>query len=132
MRKNYDQFFEGFKLHFPSISCGTVKWEPKGKSSILVYLSDGTKVIYNHKLNCLRNVLEYEGTEDEWKREFSFKLVELMADKGLDQLSLSELSGISQVSISNYINGRSIPNGYKIEKIARALKCSVRDLIVFD
>ena len=55
----------------------------------------------------------------------------MMADKGCDQTYLSEISNISQQSISNYLNKKAIPNCYTASKLAKALGCTVSELIDF-
>lgn len=70
-------------------------------------------------------------TEDIWKREFASRLVMKMVEGGFDQSDLAKASGVSQQSISNYIHRKSIPNGHIIDKLARALRCQISDLIDF-
>jgi len=46
----------------------------------------------------------------------------------ISQEELSERTGISQVMISKYLNAKATPSFYRIEQIARVLKCSVSEL----
>lgn len=130
--KHYQNIFEEFKVYFSFLSDSVISWAPKGENTIIIDLKDGTQVIYNHKLNTIRNVLQYRrGNEDDWKREFSSRLIEKMADRGFDQSYLSEISGISQTNISNYIKKKNIPSVIAIEKIAYALQCPIEYFIKF-
>jgi transcriptional regulator with XRE-family HTH domain len=48
-----------------------------------------------------------------------------MTRQGVSQLELSELTGIPQSTISNYLTGKFLPGFYNMDKIAKALKCSI-------
>ena len=54
-----------------------------------------------------------------------------MAMKGITQVRLSELTGISQQLLSLYTQGKSLPSAQKVSSIAKAIGCSVNDLIGF-
>ena len=54
----------------------------------------------------------------------SNKIKQLMDDKGITQTELSQLTGITQSSISDYINGRYNPKQDKIDLISKALGVS--------
>ena len=60
---------------------------------------------------------------------FSRRLKSLREERGMDQDSLAEVSGISKVSISRYENGASIPRIDMAVSLARALDCSCDVLI---
>lgn len=64
-------------------------------------------------------------TERLWCREFSRRLIRAMNYRGIDQIHLSELTGISQASISGYARGVRPPSAYSISLIAKALGCSL-------
>lgn len=127
----YEQLFDEFKLYFPWLTDNVDSWTSNGPNTILIKMFDGKEIEYNHNFKSIKNVVDYNGTEDDWRREFSNKLIEKMADKGFDQSYLSELSGVSQVSISKYINRKAMPSGFVIDRLAEALECSVSDLIDF-
>jgi transcriptional regulator with XRE-family HTH domain len=48
-----------------------------------------------------------------------------MCRKGVTQSDLSFATGIAQPTLSGYINGKHEPGLYAIDKIAKALGCSV-------
>lgn len=123
--------FDRFEMYYPSIAKQAVSWEQKSNYVIFVTLSDGSVVEYNDLMNSFRTVVPYDGSEESWKREFAHRLVELMVDKGFDQSYLSEASGVSQQSISNYIHRKAIPTAYAVDKLARALRCDVSELTGF-
>ena len=132
MRKDtYDGIYQNFKTYYPFLDSAVVSWSPNGPNSIIAELSDGSILEYNDRLRAFRTVLEFDGTEESWKREFSSKLIKMMADKGCDQAYLSEISNISQQSISNYLHKKAIPNCYTVFKLSQALGCTVSELIDF-
>lgn len=126
-----NSIFDKFKLYFPIMAEHVSSWEPNGTNTITLYMDDNTKMEYDYWLNAVRTVLEYDGSEDTWKREFSARLVSRMAALGFDQSLLSERSGVSQVSISKYIHKQAIPSSYITGKLAKALGCSVSYLLGF-
>ena len=132
MRKDtYDAIYQNFKTYYPFLDSEVRSWSPNGINSIIAELLDGTVIEYNDALRSFRTVRKFDGTEESWKREFASKLIKMMANKGCDQTYLSEISGVSQVSISNYLNKKAIPNCYTASKLAKALGCTVSELIDF-
>ena len=132
MRKDtYDTIYQNFKTYYPFLDEEVSSWSPNGINSIIAELLDGTVIEYNDALRSFRTVRKFDGTEESWRREFASKLIKMMANKGCDQTYLSEISGVSQVSISNYLNKKAIPNCYTASKLAKALGCTVSELIDF-
>jgi DNA-binding Xre family transcriptional regulator len=130
MRKDYyDEIYDKFKLYNPAIERTVCEWRPSNKHSIRLVLNDGTEWEYHHVLNSLRRVVKYDYTEDQCKEEFRNRLLELMADNYYNQQTLAEAAGISQASISKYLNKKSLPDLYTVRQLARALNCSVNDLL---
>lgn len=127
MSKNeYGEFqyeMDGFASYFPSHYKKMVSWTTRGNSTIVATLRDGSVVEYNHNLNTIRLVREYDGNESSYRRELSIRLIELMEEKGIDQHRLSEMSGVTQPTISNYIHRRTTPSGYVIRKLEEVLGC---------
>ena len=130
-KDTYYAIYQNFKTYYPFLDSAVVSWSPDGPNSIIAELSDGSTLEYNDRLRSFRTVREFDGTKESWKREFSSKLIKMMADKGCDQIYLSEISDISQQSISNYLNKKAIPNCYTASKLAKALGCAVSELIDF-
>ena len=127
----HDGIYQNFKTYYPFLDSAVVSWSPNGPNSIIAELSDGSILEYNDRLHAFRTVREFDGTKESWKREFASKLIKLMSDKGCDQTYLSEICDISQQSISNYLNKKAIPNCYTASKLAKALGCTVSELIDF-
>lgn len=59
--------------------------------------------------------------EQEWRKRFSNRLTSLIELVGINQTDLSKKSGISETSISRYINGEQTPSLYHAVKISKAI-----------
>lgn len=55
------------------------------------------------------------------KSLFADRLVSLMAEKGLNQVSLSNLSGVNQSGISKYLRSESMPRAGELARMAIVL-----------
>ena len=131
-KKHYVKIFEDFKEECPGLVSKVDRWDAEGANSIRGYFKDGTVNIYNYILKGLRSVRPNDGTEEDWRRDFRDKLVEKMADCDYTQEELAYVSGISQTMIGRYLNKQSIPSGYLVVKLAKALHCSPDELIWFE
>ena len=130
--KHYDKIFEDFKEECPGLVSKVDHWDVEGDNSIRVYFTDGNVNIYNYILKGLMPVHQNDGTEEDWRRDFRDKLVEKMADCDYTQEELAYATGISQTMIGRYLNKQSMPSGYVVAKLAKALHCSPDELIWFE
>lgn len=70
-------------------------------------------------------------TEHEWLDIFGDNLVSLMRDWNMSQSELSQRSGLSQSSISAYINKRKMPGVKALINIADVFDISLDDFMNF-
>ncbi|MFK2341655.1 helix-turn-helix domain-containing protein [Bacteroides fragilis] len=56
------------------------------------------------------------------------RIKDIMLEKGVSSVSLSEMIGVSKVTISNLINNKTMPSIDTLEKIATALGVEVWEL----
>lgn len=56
------------------------------------------------------------------------RLRDILKERGLTLKAFSEMSGISQPNLSNYINGNISPTLETIDKIAKSLNLDIQDL----
>lgn len=70
-------------------------------------------------------------TEHEWLDIFGDNLVSLMRDWNMSQSELSQRSGISQSSISAYINKRKMPGVKALINIADVFDISLDEFMNF-
>lgn len=66
-----------------------------------------------------------------WLTEFGDNLAAMLRETDMTQKELAERSGISETSISYYLQGIRAPTAKAIINIAYALDCSIDDLIDF-
>lgn len=96
---------------------------------LIVETEEGYTVLYNDQDGSIRSLPKDSNcmTEEECRREFKYNLKKQLALKEMSQLELSEITGIPQPVLSNYMNGKNSPGLYNLDKIAKALNCSVDD-----
>ena len=123
-----DYIWEQFKSSFPIDASHTVKWENLETDCYRATLEDGSYLYYNSADRSARWLDAEEAmfdTEEKWKREFARRLNWVMEKRGVDQIQLSEKTGISQSAISCYTRGTRIPSAYSCLVISNALDCSL-------
>lgn len=120
-------FIDNFTMHFPLVARNAVDWEECSTFGLIITMNDGSHVFYNDIDNSIRNLPDDREhmSEIEFRRVFSDRLYNLLIRKHMTQNDLAELTGIPQPAISSYINGRRTPSFFTIDKIAKALGCSV-------
>jgi DNA-binding Xre family transcriptional regulator len=130
MSDRLEVYKRNLELYFPFIVRDAVKYEPFSNYAMVVTLTDGSKVFYDDDLHSIRNLPIDSGklTEEQFRTEFGNRLYRMMMCKNVTQLELSERTGIPQPRISNYIRGKNIPSFYNIDKISKALGCTLDDL----
>lgn len=62
------------------------------------------------------------------KREISKNIKRLLKEKGWSQIKLSEISGISKSTLSDYINSKTLINPGNVEKLAKAFNVKKSDI----
>lgn len=136
MERYYDMWrsvFEAFSTAEPKYYDDMVDWYPSGHLEITVKLRDGRRLTYNLMNDTTRFIPVSEDdteelNEDQWRSEFGRRLRNRIISAGLHQDKVSELTGISRVSLSKYMNGKALPSAYNLSRIARVLKCSAGEL----
>ena len=133
MNQMWDDVVEQFERVNPDLADRVVDWYPSGQAEITLKMDNGVKYIYNVFDTMPRIVFDpdkkYDGSEEEWRCEFSKRLNKRMRLMFMNQYTLSELTGISSVTISKYMNGKATPSGHNLDKIAAALRCSISELM---
>lgn len=97
---------------------------------LLIVFHSGRKVILDRFTGYHKNIFYKsitELTEEQEKREFSYRLRSLMGRKGITQDQLADMINISRVSISRYVRGEVTPSVIVAREIAKALGCSLDD-----
>lgn len=73
----------------------------------------------------------YTMSETEWLKVFANNLASILKDFNMTQRELADLSGISESTISKYINKQQIPSLKAIINIAHALDVDIDSFIDF-
>lgn len=135
--KCYDKWkdiLDSLEFTYPDVYDQIVEWYPSGYLEITMILENGIKMTY-----CLVNDLlitvfdpkekKHNWSDDDWRMNFSRKLNKRMFRYGVSQEELSMKTGISKTMLSRYMNGKALPSGANITRIAEVLHCSVNELM---
>lgn len=137
--RNHDymerDLFRNFSMYNPSEASRAIDYEYYDDYELLVTLDDHSQILYDDLLggimyihpNPSNDILD----EELWRQRFARRLSKKMRLHGFTQMDLAEVTGISYVTISNYMNCKTVPNLYAAEKLAKALDCTVEDLLHF-
>lgn len=125
--------FESLENDYPDIIDEIVDWYPSGYQEITIKDQNGVKKTYNWITGNLRVTYDPSYTrtvsEEEWRKVFSDRLHNRLYSLGMSQETLSEITGISRVTLSKYFNGKATPSAYNSKKLAEALKCPIGELL---
>lgn len=125
----YSYSVRNISLLYPHIVDQAVEFYAGIEAEVIIVLRNGDRYSFDEYEGVIRKLPEVnEMTEEQCLYEFSFRLRRLMYRRGITQEILSERTGISRTLISRYMNGKSCPSFYKVDKIAKAIGCSVEDL----
>ena len=70
-------------------------------------------------------------SEMEWIGIFGDNLIDIMDEKGYTQEQLANETGLTQSTISKYINKKQMPSIKAVVNLAYALDCTTDELIEF-
>lgn len=130
--RKYNSIHDEFERMFPLIAQRVISWWPGGRGKIVLAINDGSRIIYDGVRHSMWNARDTRGNdEDEWRRYFAFKLEDVMLLNNVSSKELSERVGISTQMISRYLNRKSTPSPFIVQKIARALNTTSAELIEF-
>ena len=65
-------------------------------------------------------------------RSMTYRIKEMLQEKGISQKELAELTGLTESAISHYVKGDRVPRGTNLVKIANALGTTTDDLLSGD
>ena len=141
---NFRMAYNEFKRKYKSLVERVDSYEENDDTSIKIYFKDGLEMIYDYELKRGKfklpdNVDEgkhYDEapnnklmSEKEWRMSFSARLNDILKSKEIGSSDLSESSGIYEEAIVRYLKVERAPSTYNTIRLARALNCSVTDLI---
>ena len=129
----HQSIFAEFAHRYPYLADKVENWFASDKFEITASLIDGEVVTYNQLTKAYtynRNTTD-EVIEEDWGKVFGETLNSKLYNRGISQRQLATDTGISEVTISKYLCGSSIPSAQNISKIAKALGCTSSELIDF-
>lgn len=134
--KTLEMIFEDYKVYRPSSAEKAVKWYPSGRRmEIIVELNNGTYDVYDYLYKTTQSKAPSNNDElisDElYKQELKWYLRRAMNFAGMTQGELSKRTGITAVMISRYMNGKSIPSAWHLQRMADVLGCTMDELGYF-
>ena len=124
-----ETMYDNLRMYFPFVISESEQIVENGNRELIAYLKDGSVLSYNDYSKTLRKLPSDSKnmTETECRHEFGIRLRHFMELKGVSQLELSNMTGISTHMICKYITGKSSPSFYNADKIAKALNCSIEE-----
>lgn len=122
-----DYIFENMQAYYPFLSERMVSYKKVGPYELIIKTNDGETTLYDDVNHSIRRLPRDSNdmTEQEVSVEFRQRLRRLMIRRDISQQELSRMTGIPQSTISNYLTGKFLPGFYNMDKIAKALKCSI-------
>lgn len=136
--KNYwEPVYKAFCQDYPRLAEDMVDWYPSAQMEITVKIKDGKKYAYDFMPRRAypvwdQNDNDIDVSEEEWRNMFARNLNKKMRNVTMSQDRLAEEVGISQATISKYVNGLATPSSLNLIKITKALRCSVHELVNMD
>lgn len=99
-----------------------------GKSELIVETTDGRIYSYYMTDHAPDLISRGEPTEEDRKRIFGTKLKRMISANGMNQYDFARELGVSNMTISNYVNGKSVPTFILVQRMMRILNCKENDL----
>lgn len=133
--EKYQDIFNDFAFYFPAEAEASLSWWATGPTEITIRLKD--KTLATHDLIGSRTRFLHRDpestalSEEDWAKEFGINLGAKMRKAFMSQSDVAERLGVSQATVSNYLNGKRLPNAHRLMRLSEILNCSVTDLIWF-
>lgn len=124
------QIIQNLKRVYNFLYTNMESYEVVTDFDVYLHMKDGSTVLYYDFDRSFRTLPKSKNdmTEDQCQLEFSYRLYRIMQRKHITQQELADRTGIAQPQISAYITGKRMPSFYNVDKIAKALGCSVDEL----
>lgn len=138
MNKNIEDYAYRTLILYNSNLLGKVTGQRLiGDGESIFYLTDGRKFrfdYFNQRGYYLRDRERTNNriTDEEWIKEFSKKLKRKLLLKTISQKELANRLGLSEHTVSRYVNGHRQPTYIMIKHICEVLNCNISELTNFD
>ena len=129
-----EYLFKEFSIYFPSLAKKTERYYQDGPNTLIARLVDGSAVWYddNHKSMSPMPRNSEALDKDEFAFQFRRRLFKMLEDRFMTQKELAEKLEMDESQLSKYITGRTMPSFYIVDRIAKALNCSLDELRYHD
>ena len=126
------ELFEEFSERMPEYAGQTVRYQSFNGIDLQLEFENGMAMMFDSWSGLFRFIGYGENyTDEEFSIEFGHRLRTIMRRNGIGQETLANITGISRTMISFYLNGKSVPSFYNVDKIAKALRCSTDEFRYF-
>lgn len=133
MENYYDHILDTYKLIMRCTDKDIVRWIPVQRKIVNVYMADGNVYQYDDRNETVRRIMaenEKElGDDDSIVEEFTMKLNNQIKYMYMSQKELAYQLDVSEVTVSRWTLGKSLPNVTMIARICKVLNCTPNDLI---
>ena len=124
------RLIDNVNVYYPFITRDAVEYNLVSYDELLITTSHGENFLYNDMKRSFRLLSPDDDiSKDSFAKEFGLKLARLMGARDISGVELSDMTGISNETISRYINGRIMPTFYNVYLMSLALGCSLDDFI---
>lgn len=122
-----DYLYKNFALYYRELAERVTDYDETDIGELTLYLDNGETIIYDDIHQSVRTlpIDSDRMTVEECRSEFGKRLKSLLERRCMSQRELANMIGVSEMTISNYMLGKATPNFYTLDKMARALHCSV-------
>lgn len=119
-----------FETYFPELSKHVEEYETNKFYELFAMLDNEFVIFYDYLEKVIRYIPKDSSKleEQDYRYLLGIRLRNLLFCNSVNREYLSNTTGISETTISRYINGTSTPSIYNIHKIVKALKCTINDL----
>lgn len=133
MENYYDHILDTYKLIMRCTDKDIVRWIPVQRKIVNVYMADGNVYQYDDRNETVRRIMaenEKElGDDESIIEEFTMKLNNQIKYMYMSQKELAYQLDVSEVTVSRWTLGKSLPNVTMIARICKVLNCTPNDLI---
>ena len=129
IRDKYERTLQKFELYYPNLCSQVVDWWASGRMTISVKLNNGDVYDYDPIDDSIRQVyLDEDIDETMMRKAFGNNLQKMLPFSGMTKTELAAKVGVSNVMMSRYIQGKSVPSAIVAHRIARAFGCRLNEL----
>lgn len=133
MENYYDHILDTYKLIMRCTDKDIVRWIPVQRKIVNVYMVDGNVYQYDDRNETVRRIMaenEKElGDDESIIEEFTMKLNNQIKYMYMSQKELAYQLDVSEVTVSRWTLGKSLPNVTMLARICKVLNCTPNDLI---